>query len=216
MAPSWPVPACKAINTAFRWTAATGPVALSRLGPGSNSQGTASAISRDGSVIAGAGHPVLTGAAIWLADGSATILGKLPGDVEGIATAASRDGSVVAGVSTGTSGTPHAFRWTQQGGMVDLGSGPGGLPGTYATSISDDGRIIVGWYASPSGDVALMWDADHGWRALDAVLLLDYGTQVPGWTLNRATAISGDGRTIAGFGTNPQGQTEAWVVILPE
>lgn len=204
------------VNTAFRWTGATGPVALSRLGPGSNSQGTASAISRDGSVIAGAGHPVLTGAAIWLADGSATVLGKLPGDVEGIATATSRDGSVVTGVSTGTSGTPHAFRWTRQGGIVDLGSGPGGLPGTYATSISDDGHVIVGWYASASGDVALMWDADHGWRALDAVLLLDYRTQVPDWTLNRATAISGDGRTIAGFGTNPQGQTEAWVVILPE
>jgi len=48
------------------------------------------------------------------------------------------------------------------------------------------------------------------------VLDLDYATQVPGWTLNRATAISGDGRTIAGIGTNPQGQTEAWIVILPE
>ncbi len=195
---------------------ATGPVALSRLGPGSNAQSTASAISRDGSVIAGAGHPVLTGAAIWLADGSATILGKLPGDVEGIATAASSDGSVVTGVSTGTTGTPHAFRWTQQGGMVDLDSGPGGLPGMVATSISDNGRVIVGWYASSSGDVALIWDADHGWRALDAVLALDFGTQVPGWTLSRATAVSGDGRAIAGFGTNPQGQTEAWVVILPE
>ena len=206
----------QANNTAFRWTSATGPVALSRLGPGSNQQGTAMAISRDGSIIAGAGHPVLTGAAIWLADGSATILGKLPDDVEGMATGVSSDGSVVTGVSTGSSGTPHAFRWTQQGVMVDLGSGPGGLPGTYATSISDNGRIIVGWYASPSGDVALMWDADHGWRALGAVLDLDYGTQVPGWRLNRATAISGDGRTIAGFGTNPQGQTEAWVVILPE
>ena len=27
--------------------------------------------------------------------------------------------------------------------------------------------------------------------------------------------LSGDGLTIAGFGTNPQGQTEAWVVNLP-
>lgn len=203
-------------NTAFRWTAAAGPVALSRLGLGSNQQGTASAISRDGSVIAGGGHPVLTGAAIWSADGSATILGTLPGDAVGMATAISSDGSVVTGVSTGSTGTPHAFRWTQQGGMVDLGSGPGGLPGTFATSISDDGRVIVGWCASPSGDVALMWDAGHGWRALDAVLDLDYATQVPGWKLHRATAISGDGRTMAGFGTDPQGQTEAWVVNLPD
>jgi len=205
----------QANNTAFRWTAAAGPVALAGVGPGSNQQGAATAISRDGSVVAGAGHPVLTGAVIWLADGRATILGKLSGDVEGFATAISSDGSVVTGVSTGGDGTPHAFRWTQQGGMVDIGSGPGGLPGTFAAVISDNGRVIVGWYESPSADVALMWDADHGWRALDSVLGLDYATQVPGWTLNRATAISGDGRTIAGFGTNPRGQTEAWVVNLP-
>jgi probable HAF family extracellular repeat protein len=206
----------QANNTAFRWTAATGPVALSRLGPGSNQQGTATAISRDGSVIAGAGHPVLTGAAIWSADGSATILGKLPGDAEGVATALSSNGSVVAGVSTSNTGTLHAFRWTSQSGMVDLGAGGGGLPGTFATSISDDGRIIVGWGPSPSGDMALIWDADRGWRRLDTVLAVDYRTQVPGWTLNRATAISGDGRGIAGYGTNPQGQTEAWIVNLPE
>ena len=206
----------QANNTAFRWTAATGPVALSRLGPGSNQQGTATAISRDGSVIAGAGHPVLTGAVIWSAEGSATVLGMLPGDAEAMATGVSSDGLVVIGVSTGRSGTPHAFRWTQQAGMVDLGSGAGGLPGTYAAGISGNGRIIVGWSESQLGDVAQMWDADRGWRALDAVLGLDYATQVPGWTLNRATAISGDGRTIAGIGTNPQGQTEAWIVILPE
>ena len=33
-------------------------------------------------------------------------------------------------------------------------------------------------------------------------------------TLTVATAISADGRTIVGYGTNPLGQTETWVATL--
>jgi len=56
---------------------------------------------------------------------------------------------------------------------------------------------------------------DHGWRKLDAVLATDYQTQITGWILTRATAISDNAQAIAGYGTNPQGQTEAWIVKLP-
>ena len=65
------------------------------------------------------------------------------------------------------------------------------------------------------GDVALIWDADHGLRMLDAALLADYQTPVVGWKLTEATAISDDGHTIVGHGTNAQGQTEAWTARLP-
>ena len=37
---------------------------------------------------------------------------------------------------------------------------------------------------------------------------------VSGWTLSSATAISADGFTIVGNGTNPSGQYEAWVANL--
>jgi probable HAF family extracellular repeat protein len=199
-------------NTAFRWSAATGTVALSRFGGGSGQQSAATAISANGSVIAGVGHPVLTGAVTWAADGTATVLGKIPGDAEATATTLSRDGSVVVGVSTSNAGVPRGFRWTQASGMVDLG---GPAAGTMAASVSGDGSTIVGWSPDASADVALIWDAAHGWRALATVLASDYQTQVTGWALHRATAISDDGRTIAGHGINPQGQTEAWVVRLP-
>ena len=202
-------------NTAFRWTASSGPVGLSQFGGGSDQQSTAIAISMDGFVMVGAGHPVLTGAVMWAANGSATILGKLPGDAEGVATAVSRDGSVIVGASTNNAGIPRAFRWTQQTGMVDLGNGISGLLGTFATSVSGNGRTIVGWGPEPTGDVALIWDVDHGWRKLDAVLATDYQTQITGWRLTRATAISDNAQAIAGYGTNPQGQTEAWIVKLP-
>ena len=201
-------------NTGFRWTAATGPVALSRFGGGSNQQGTAVAISLDGAVVVGTGHPALTGAVLWAADGSAAILGKLAGDAEAMATSVSRDGSVVVGFSVDNAGSRRAFRWTQQTGMVALSGNGDGFPESVAAAVSGDGRVIVGWSSVPGGDVALIWDADHGMRVLNAALQEDYQTQLPGWKLARATGISADARAIVGYGTNPQGQTEAWLVRL--
>jgi probable HAF family extracellular repeat protein len=205
----------QANNTAYRWTAGTGAVALSRFGGGSSQQSTATAIALDSTVIVGAGHPVLTGAVMWTADGSPTVLGKLSGDAEATATAVSRDGSVVVGSSTDFARNVRAFRWTPQTGMADLGNRIDGLLGSFATSVSGDGRIIVGWGPTATGDVALIWDADHGLRLLEAALVADYETTIMGWKLTRATAISDDARVIAGYGTNPQGQTEAWIVTLP-
>src|SRR5262249_29619862 len=40
------------------------------------------------------------------------------------------------------------------------------------------------------------------------------GHDLTGWTLNLASAISADGRTIVGLGRNPAGQLEAWVARL--
>ena len=202
-------------NTAYRWTAATGAIALTRFGGGSNQQSSAAAISLDAALVVGAGHPVLTGAVTWAADGSSTVLGLLPGDAEATATAVSRDGSTVVGASKSATGTQRAFRWSRQTGLVALGSDVAGLTGTYAAAVSGDGRLIAGWGPTATGDVALVWDGEHGVRLLEAALLADYQTQVPGWKLARATAVSDDGRTIAGYGSNPQGATEAWIVRLP-
>jgi len=203
-------------NTAFRWTASSGSVPLDRFGTGSNQESTANAISSDGSVIAGAGHPVLTGAVIWAANTSPTVIGKLPGDATAVATAVSTGGSVVVGSSMDNVGTSRAFRWTQQTGMGALGDGMNGLLGSFATSVSGSGSIIVGYGPTVAGDIALIWDVDHGLRSLEAALAADYQTQIAGWKLLRATGISNDGHTIAGYGMNPEGRTEAWIVKLPD
>ena len=52
-------------------------------------------------------------------------------------------------------------------------------------------------------------------RQLEVVMSSDYVVDTTGWKLTHATAISGDGRTIVGYGTNPSGQTEGWVLELP-
>jgi len=48
------------------------------------------------------------------------------------------------------------------------------------------------------------------------LLLADGIAELDGWTLLNATGISGDGRTIVGYGVNPDGNTEAWIATIPE
>ena len=50
---------------------------------------------------------------------------------------------------------------------------------------------------------------------LDQVLT-ELGVDLAGWTLIRATGVSDDGLTIVGDGTNPDGNPEAWIAVIPE
>ena len=60
-----------------------------------------------------------------------------------------------------------------------------------------------------------MWDAQGHIRRLDDLMTTEWGIDVEGWTITAATAISGDGQTIAGYGINPDGQTQGFVVTVP-
>ncbi len=53
-------------------------------------------------------------------------------------------------------------------------------------------------------------------RNLQGVLVNDYGLDLTGWTLTYAEGISDNGLTVVGFGTNPSGDTEAWIAVIPE
>ena len=203
-------------NEAFRWTSATGAIGLGRFGGGSDQTSSATAIASSAAAIVGAGHPVLTGAVLWPATGAAIVLGKLPGDATASALAVSRDGTVVVGVSTDNDGNARAFRWTQATGLSALAGAGGTVAGSFASAVSGDGRVIVGWIAGSTGEAAMIWDADHGLRLLENALASDYGTAAAGWRLSRATAISDDGRAIAGYGMDPQGRMQAWIVKLPQ
>ncbi|MCP9450143.1 MAG: VPLPA-CTERM sorting domain-containing protein, partial [Nitrospira sp.] len=138
-------------------------------------------------------------------------LGVLPGDSSSWADGVSADGSVVVGVSSFSTGW-QAFRWTQGGGMTGLGVLPGGSE-SWAFGVSADGSVVVGRSDSNTGDQAFIWDQSRGMRSLLDVLIADYGlgSQVTGWRLERATAISPDGRHIVGWGFSPNG-TEGWLV----
>jgi uncharacterized membrane protein len=105
---------------------------------------------------------------------------------------------VIIGSSNG-----QAFRWTQETGMVSLGSN------SSASGVSADGSIIVG----TSANQAFRWTQKTGIVSLKETLIGE-GLDVSGWTLSSANAISADGFTIVGNGINPSGQSEAWVANL--
>lgn len=108
-----------------------------------------------------------------------------------------------------------AFRWTATGGMVSIGSVPDVDDNTEANATSADGTVIVGRSIS-GGTQAFIWTANGGARYVLELLTNDFGLNLTGWTLSTAHDVSADGRTIVGHDTNPYGDTEGWIAIIPE
>jgi probable HAF family extracellular repeat protein len=152
---------------AFRWTAATGVTPLNVSLPGGFTLSGATAISSDGSVVAGWAYSPASGeyqAFRWTADTGAVGLGDLPGGItRSLANAISADGSTITGIGFSDSGQA-AFRWTAATGIQSLGD----LPGNYYPSttpdlseglgISADGSVVVGYATDDTGVRAAFWD----------------------------------------------------------
>lgn len=95
------------------------------------------------------------------------------------------------------------------------------LKSSQADAVSEDGRIIIGRWRGEFEDGndyrSVIWiDADPNRRLDPRVLIRALDPDAfEGWNLGRLTDISGDGRTIIGTGTNPEGQVEAYLLNLP-
>jgi probable HAF family extracellular repeat protein len=145
---------------------------------------------------------------------SFTPLGDLAGgSFQSQAIGVSADGSVVVGFGNSDSGQ-EAFRWTSGGGMVGLGDLPGGSFGSIAYGVSADGSVVVGFGNSASGQEAFLWTSGGGMERLFDVLVANGATGLTGWTLRQALGVSDDGQWIVGYGTNPLGNTEAFLARL--
>lgn len=201
---------------AFRWTADEGMVGIGQL-MDEGRRSVAFGISTDGTTIVGrADGPNGNEAFRWTEADGMVGLGDLPGDsFDSHANDVSFDGSVIVGHSRSASlGDDEAFRWTAMLGMQGLGALPG-FSSSYARGVSGDGATIVGYCFGGGGYGAFIWEADRGMRDLQTVLTDDYGLDLTGWQLSRALSVSDDGQTIVGFGINPDGNQEGWVVTVP-
>jgi uncharacterized membrane protein len=134
-----------------------------------------------------------------------------------MARAVSADGSAVVGRGSSESGW-EAFRWTAQEGMIGLGDIPGGIFQSEAYGVSADGSIVVGMGAGPASyNLASIWlAADDQMYDLRYWLMDNFGFDLSRWELKTAYGISDDGRTMVGYGFNPDGQGEAWIAHIPE
>jgi len=193
---------------AVRWTQSGGVQDLGTMGGMSAS---ANSISADGSVIVGAFEGHSNGGFFgisefrhgfrWTESGGAQDLGdlgrggnQLPSDIS-----VSADGSVIVGVIVGgisdTNGKFgwRAFRWTQSGGMQDLGI----MGGAWVKGVSADGSVIVGNFRDAKNYErhAFRWTQSGGTQ--------DLGTM--GGGAENVTGVSADGSVIVGFFLAPYG-----------
>jgi probable HAF family extracellular repeat protein len=190
-------------NIAFRWTADGGIETLNGL----NAQTSfAFGVSGDGSAVVGyqdiGGY---SGAFLWTTDGGGTVtpLGTLRTDNSGNSKALgiSDNGLFIVGEAENNDNVNHAFRWTTEGGMQDLG----GLQTGYSSSakaISSDGSVVVGLANTSDNYRAFRWTQGGTMESL--------GT-LEGGHFSKANALSKDGSIIVGeSATDDQNRGFVW------
>ncbi len=168
--------------------------------PGVSNATVAYATSADGSVVVGTGtsNGVPNRALRWVGN-TPSDLGRLTGGNQSYGSDVSDDGSAVCGMSESASGL-RAFRWTQTGGMVNLGT-LAGKASSSADAMSGDGNTVVGHAYSGSTDLrAFRWNAADG--------IQDLGT-LPGYTWLQANDATHDGSLIVGVAV-ASGTPRAW------
>lgn len=163
----------------------------------------------DGRVVAGYGtRSVIPWA--WTSDEGIRAISES----DGTATAANADGRFVVGQSWAT-GRSQAVLWNLEDGterlLGSLRDDDWDTINSRASAVSDDGSIVVG----TSWGRPFVWDEHHGMRRLEDVLS-ELGVAAEGWRLNTAVDISADGTRIAGTATNPNGQLEVFLIVIPE
>lgn len=140
----------------FRWTQAGGLVPLGMVP--TPSPGGTPGISADGNRVASTilgSDSTYSAAGLWTLGSGWT---ELPFPADGIirdggsttAYALSADGSTVVGLYWRAVGRGHAFRWTQAGGSIDLGSA-NPSSASRADVVNADGSVIAGWDEAITG-----------------------------------------------------------------
>jgi probable HAF family extracellular repeat protein len=175
----------------FRWTQATGTVYIDDQLPVYISSRIA--ISGDGTTLTGANgftHRVIR----YTSAGGVADLGAITGESWYATTGISFDGQTIVGSASDPTSRAYpdaeAFRWTQTGGMVGLGTFGSS---SAANAVSSDGSVVVGSSVDSTGKtLAFRWTQAGGMAALG-----DLGVG------NVASGENPDGSLVVGYFQRP-------------
>lgn len=198
---------------AFRWSGGT----MTGLGDlaGGSYQSEANAVTPDGTRVTGYGTAANQRIFTW-----DSVNGMQDYYAAALAYAISFDGSQLAGHINATYVIPdiitlnyhRATRWNGGTATVIGPESSGSLVDSTFYGLTPDAALAVGTFKNASGPYyAVSHDAFNGVRNLRDLLITN-GVDMTGWELTAATAISADGSVVVGYGTNPNGQQEAWVI----
>jgi len=182
----------------------------------SDTTSTATAVSSDGSVVVGFSQGNSGVQAFRWENGTMTGLPYyFVGDNQSRALGISPEGNVIVGYSFGSSGR-QAVRWFN-GSAVALAQLDGSIGYRMGTAYgaSSDGKVVVGSDYDSLGMVAVFWSEGNGYAPVSLNAFLDANTiNRNGFTLLEATAVSADGTTVVGYGTNAALEYEAFRVQM--
>jgi hypothetical protein len=209
----WRAQVCMAIGGT--WDLATGtagPVLESSV-PNRPTRGNG--ITQDGTIVVG-WQDAVNGqreAVKWV-NGVQEFIVDADGQRTGEADGVNSDGSVIWGGGYRNDGTGRGWLWRAGHGFMPMGQGGIGiLVQTVPIAASEDGSVVIGLTRNFDAGVQYgwIWTAKKGWSPLNDYLK---GQVAAGWDLNAPTAISADGRIIAGTGLNPSGRVQAYIIDL--
>lgn len=160
---------------AFRWMPGgpNGGQMVSLVPPGLHEgESEARAVSDDGATIVGKLEMVRNGvftprAVRWLGAKVIDLNPKASMTDQSGAYDVSADGKVIVGTYREESTDRHAFRWTEQTGLVDLGTFNGQFGVSHANAVSADGTVVAGYTGvNMNSRRASLWK-DGVWTQLD-------------------------------------------------
>jgi probable HAF family extracellular repeat protein len=115
--------------------------------------------------------------------------------------AAVNAGGQVVGYSYTNSGVPHAFSWTQAGGMIDLGT-LAGRPYSQSYAVNVSGQVVGASYGGNTERHAFSWTQAGG--------MIDLGT-LPGGTDSYPAALNDSGQVVGISGAFPNNVGRAFL-----
>lgn len=174
--------------TVSLWNLQGGPQALDLTG--GNNVGVAIDAGND---VAGAGDPDDSGnlkAFLWQEGGGVQWLGTLGGPVS-TATGVNA-GREVVGMSLNAADVPHAFLWSETGGMQDLTPSLTGSLGAIATGINTSGEAVGYYYPNGAANVVgFSWTQAGGLASFGAPGTMALAINDAGTTAGEELTASG-------------------------